>query len=55
MGQLFELVKEALIFLGSGMTFASLQVSRPDHSLLCMFICFVLSGCDLSGHSMLYV
>ena len=30
-------------------------VSHPDHSLLCMFLCFVWSGCDLSGHSMLDV
>ena len=27
-------------------------MSHPDHSLLCMFLCFVWSGCDLSGHSM---
>ena len=30
-------------------------VSRPDHSLLCMFLGFVWSGCDLSGHSMMDV
>ena len=31
------------------------KVSHPDHSLLCMFLCFVWSGCDLSGRSMLDV
>ena len=31
------------------------MLSHPDHSLLCMFLCFGWSGCNLSGHSMLDV
>ena len=37
------------------LAYAILYLSHPDHSLLCMFLCFVWSGCDLSGHSMLDV
>ena len=29
-------------------------VSHPDHSLLCIFLCFGWSGCELSGHSMFH-
>ena len=46
---------DSLIHLYADNTILYTSVSHPDHSLLCMFLCFVWSGCDLSGHSLLDV
>ena len=31
-----------------------MSLSHPDHSLLCIFLCFGWSGCELSVHSMFH-